>query len=81
MWLHPTLKIQCVKILQDLGNPPAGDDMPSEDDDREIQLTLTNRFKVDVEEESEMQQLYAETKELVIPILRPCTITIFHPEA
>jgi Ras GTPase-activating-like protein IQGAP2/3 len=52
------------KILIDLGTPP------THEDDREIQLTLTNRFKVEVEEESEIQRLYAETKELVIPILR-----------
>jgi Ras GTPase-activating-like protein IQGAP2/3 len=51
----------------DLGQAP---EPSSEDDDREIQLTLTNRFKVEVEEESEIQKLYAETKELVIPILR-----------
>jgi len=54
------------KIMIDLGPPPS--QIP--EDDREIQLTLTNRFKVDVEEESEIQRLYAETKELVIPILR-----------
>jgi len=52
------------KILIDLGTPP------THEDEREIQLTLTNRFKVEVEEESEIQRLYAETKELVIPILR-----------
>jgi Ras GTPase-activating-like protein IQGAP2/3 len=55
------------KIMIDLGPPPASS---GEEDDREIQLTLTNRFKVEVEEESEIQRLYAETKELVIPILR-----------
>ena len=55
------------KILQDLGPPPEN---LAEDDDREIQLTLTNRFKVDVEEDAENVRLYAETKELVIPILR-----------
>ena len=58
------------KILQDLGKPPSAGEIPNDEDDREIQLTLTNRFKVDMEEESEMQRLYAETKELVIPILR-----------
>jgi len=51
----------------DLGPPPEN---VSEEDDREIQLTLTNRFKVEVEEENEIQKLIAETKELVIPILR-----------
>jgi len=55
------------QILTELGPPP---DNLNEDDDREIQLTLTSRFKVEVEEESEIQKLYAETKELVIPILR-----------
>jgi len=55
------------QIMVDLGAPP---DNVSEEDDREIQLTLTNRFKVEVEEENEIQKLIAETKELVIPILR-----------
>jgi len=55
------------QIMVDLGPPP---ESITEEDDREIQLTLTNRFKVEVEEESEIQKLYAETKELVIPILR-----------
>eukprot|EP01104_Vermistella_antarctica_P021059 TRINITY_DN92_c0_g1_i1.p1 TRINITY_DN92_c0_g1~~TRINITY_DN92_c0_g1_i1.p1 ORF type:complete len:902 (-),score=333.68 TRINITY_DN92_c0_g1_i1:111-2654(-) len=55
------------KILQDLGPPPENLD---DGDDREIQLTLTNRFKVDVEEDADNVRLYAETKELVIPILR-----------
>jgi hypothetical protein len=54
------------QVMVDLGPPPA----VIEDDDRDIQLTLTNRFKVEVEEESEIQKLYAETKGLVIPILR-----------
>jgi len=54
------------QILVDLGPPPEA----PEEDDCEIQLMLTNRFKVEVEEESEIQKLYAETKELVIPILR-----------
>lgn len=56
-------------IIQDLGDvPPA--DMINDSNDRDIQLTLTNRFKVDVEEEDPHQKLYAETKELLIPILR-----------
>jgi len=55
------------QILIDLGPPP---ETINEEDDRDIQLTLTNRFKVEVEEESEIHKLYAETKELVIPILR-----------
>jgi len=54
------------QVMVDLGPPPS----VVEDDDRDIQLTLTNRFKVEVEEESEIQKLYAETKGLVIPILR-----------
>jgi len=53
-------------ILNDLGEaPPEIDDS----DDREIQLTLTNRFKVAVEEEDEVERMYAETKELIIPVL------------
>jgi len=36
------------QIMVDLGSPP---DNVTEEDDREIQLTLTNRFKVEVEEE------------------------------
>eukprot|EP01098_Paradermamoeba_levis_P003689 TRINITY_DN1650_c0_g1_i4.p1 TRINITY_DN1650_c0_g1~~TRINITY_DN1650_c0_g1_i4.p1 ORF type:complete len:515 (+),score=188.55 TRINITY_DN1650_c0_g1_i4:165-1547(+) len=59
-------------VLNDLGPPPEDID---EGDDREIQLTLNNRFKVDMEEESESVRLYAETKELVIPILRTVPIT------
>jgi len=55
-------------IMNDLGEPPA--EFSEEDKDRELQLTLTNRFKVDVEDDDEHQRLYAETKELVIPILR-----------
>jgi len=57
------------KILNELGTPPNPNDLP-EEDDREVQLTLTNRFKVDVEEESENMRLYTETKELIIPVLR-----------
>jgi len=58
------------QILVDLGPAPEAPKEGEAEDDREIQLTLTNRFKVEVEEESEIQKLYAETKELVIPILR-----------
>eukprot|EP01099_Mayorella_cantabrigiensis_P006851 TRINITY_DN585_c0_g1_i1.p1 TRINITY_DN585_c0_g1~~TRINITY_DN585_c0_g1_i1.p1 ORF type:complete len:871 (+),score=226.12 TRINITY_DN585_c0_g1_i1:44-2656(+) len=54
-------------VLTDLGEP-SSDIGP--DDDRELQLTLNNRFKVDMEQESEVSRLYAETKEFVIPILR-----------
>ncbi|KAL6067246.1 Ras GTPase-activating-like protein rgaA [Balamuthia mandrillaris] len=59
-------------ILKDLGEaPPEIDDL----DDREIQLTLTsNRFKVEVEEEDEVERMYAETKELIIPVLRTIPI-------
>lgn len=55
-------------IMADLGPPPS--EFNEDDQDRELQLTLTNRFKVGVDEDSENQRLYAETKELVIPILR-----------
>merc|ERR1712188_158579 len=55
-------------VMNDLGKPP--DEFNEEDQDRELQLTLTNRFKVDMDDESENLRLYAETKELVIPILR-----------
>eukprot|EP00211_Chloroparvula_japonica_P005130 CAMPEP_0119131044 /NCGR_PEP_ID=MMETSP1310-20130426/9300_1 /TAXON_ID=464262 /ORGANISM="Genus nov. species nov., Strain RCC2339" /LENGTH=838 /DNA_ID=CAMNT_0007121595 /DNA_START=153 /DNA_END=2669 /DNA_ORIENTATION=+ len=57
------------KVMVDLGDPPEHLDL-TEEEDRDIQLTLTNRFKVDVEEESDADRLYAETKELLIPILR-----------
>jgi len=57
-------------ILKDLGveAPPEVD----EEEDRELQLTLSNRFKDDVkvEEDDEISRLYAETKELIIPALR-----------
>lgn len=54
-------------ILNDLGNAPN----VSKEDDREIQLTLTNRFKQNMEEEiSESATLYAETKELIITTFR-----------
>lgn len=56
-------------IMNDLG-PCEGQSSEEDRDDREIQLTLTNRFKVDMEEEAEHTRIYAETKELVIPILR-----------
>eukprot|EP01094_Clydonella_sp_ATCC50884_P007638 TRINITY_DN1685_c0_g1_i1.p1 TRINITY_DN1685_c0_g1~~TRINITY_DN1685_c0_g1_i1.p1 ORF type:complete len:877 (+),score=470.13 TRINITY_DN1685_c0_g1_i1:156-2786(+) len=55
-------------VMKDLGPPP--EEFSEEDQDRELQLTLTNRFKVDMDEEGETMRLYAETKELVIPILR-----------
>jgi len=43
----------------------------SKEDDREIQLTLTNRFKQNMEEEiSASASLYAETKELIISTFR-----------
>jgi len=58
-------------ILKDLGEAPPEID---EDEDREIQLTLTNRFKVDVEEENATEALYAKTKELIIPVLRTIPI-------
>jgi len=55
-------------IMADLGPPPTV--FNDDDQDRELQLTLTNRFKVEMDEDSENQRVYAETKELVIPILR-----------
>lgn len=55
-------------IVKDLGEAPA---MPREDDDREVQLTLTNRFKQNTEDEvSASAALYAETKELIISAFR-----------
>jgi len=54
-------------ILKDLGDAPPEIE---EEEDREIQLTLINRFKVDVEEEDKSAALYAKTKELIIPVLR-----------
>ena len=56
------------KIMNELG-PPANEFF-EEDREREIQLTLTNRFKVEVDDESENLKLLSETKELMIPILR-----------
>ena len=62
-------------IMKDLGDAPP--EIP-EEDDREIQLTLTsNRFKVEVEEDNEVERLYAETKELIIPVLRTIPIETF----
>lgn len=55
-------------VLNDLGDAPT--EFNEDDQDRELQLTLTNRFKVEMDEEAEHTRLYAETKELVIPILR-----------
>jgi len=55
-------------ILNDLGEVPQ---MCPKEDDREIQLTLTNRFKQNMEEEiSASASLYAETKELIISTFR-----------
>eukprot|EP00008_Paramoeba_atlantica_P012607 CAMPEP_0201488422 /NCGR_PEP_ID=MMETSP0151_2-20130828/18137_1 /ASSEMBLY_ACC=CAM_ASM_000257 /TAXON_ID=200890 /ORGANISM="Paramoeba atlantica, Strain 621/1 / CCAP 1560/9" /LENGTH=834 /DNA_ID=CAMNT_0047873709 /DNA_START=70 /DNA_END=2574 /DNA_ORIENTATION=+ len=61
------------KVMAELGSAPEFVDL-SEEEDREIQLTLTNRFKVDVEEETETEKRYAETKELLIPVLRKVPI-------
>eukprot|EP01088_Endostelium_zonatum_P021602 TRINITY_DN864_c0_g2_i1.p1 TRINITY_DN864_c0_g2~~TRINITY_DN864_c0_g2_i1.p1 ORF type:complete len:929 (-),score=306.49 TRINITY_DN864_c0_g2_i1:44-2830(-) len=60
-------------ILKDLPEAPPEID---EEEDREIQLTLTNRFnlKVKVEEDDEVERLYTETKELIIPVLRTIPI-------
>ena len=54
-------------IMRDLGNPPTDF---NEADNREIQLALTNRFKKEVKEDEQNLIIYAETKELCIPILR-----------
>lgn len=60
-------------ILADLGTPPAAD---TSDDDREVQLVLTNRFAEKMEAEiSAATSLYVETKELVISALRVIPIT------
>lgn len=60
-------------ILKELGPPPP----PSADDeDREVQLVLTNRFAEKMEAEiSAATSLYVETKELVISALRVIPIT------
>jgi len=59
-------------ILNDLGDPPS----VSSSDDREIQLTLTNRFKQKMEEEiSSSDQVYTETKELIINAFRSIPIS------
>ena len=61
------------QILKDLPEAPREVD---EEEDREIQLTLSNRFKddVEVEEEDEVARMYAETKEMIIPVLRAIPI-------
>jgi len=69
--LAPEKEDEMRQILKDLGDPPPA---IGEADDREIQLTLTNRFKVAVEEEDEVERMYAETKELIIPVLRTIPI-------
>lgn len=57
------------KVMADLGAAPEHSDLADEDN-RDIQLTLTNRFKVDVDDGDNTDALYAATKELLIPILR-----------
>jgi len=50
------------RALQDLGEIPVAN---SVDDDREVQLVLTNRFAEKMEEEiSAATSLYVETKEV-----------------
>lgn len=56
-------------ILKDLGPVPP---LPSVEKD--IQLWLSNRFKVDVPEDPEDKKLYNATKELVLPVLRQVPI-------
>jgi Ras GTPase-activating-like protein IQGAP2/3 len=54
-------------IINDLGDAPS----ISKNDDREIQLTLTNRFKQNVEEEiTSASNVYMETKEQIINTFR-----------
>jgi len=60
-------------ILTDLGDCPPQIDAESVQN-REIQLTLMARFKVDVDDDDETERLYAETKEMIIPILRTIPI-------
>jgi Ras GTPase-activating-like protein IQGAP2/3 len=60
-------------ILKDLGDVPPEIE-PDSPHNREIQLTLINRFKVDVEDADEIERLYSETKELIIPVLRAIPI-------
>jgi Ras GTPase-activating-like protein IQGAP2/3 len=60
---HDPLRV----ILKELGAAPKGENY----ENREIQLTLTNKFKQELEEDvSASAALYAETKELVIQLLR-----------
>jgi len=54
-------------VMKDLGAPPEAFD---DSQDRDINLTLTNRFKQELKEDEHNTQIYAETKELMIPILR-----------
>lgn len=56
-------------ILKDLAEPP-----PKPKDNKDIQLWLTNRFNINVDEESETTKLYNQTKELVLPVLRTVPI-------
>src|SRR5687768_11266258 len=58
--------------MKDLGPPPT--DL-TEADNREITLVLNNRFKKEVKEDEQNIQIYAETKELCLPILRAIPIT------
>lgn len=57
------------QILSDLGDRPPEID-PEGPHCRDLQLTLANRFKVQVEDENPMERVYLETKELIIPVLR-----------
>jgi Ras GTPase-activating-like protein IQGAP2/3 len=58
-------------IMNDLGEAPA----ISSEDDREIQLTLTNRFKQEMDDDaSSSAQIYAQTKELIINAFRSIPI-------
>ena len=56
-------------ILKDLSVVP-----PKPKENRDIQLWLTNRFNINIDEESETTKLYNQTKELVLPVLRTVPI-------
>ena len=59
-------------VMKDLGAPPSD---ITEADNREITLVLNNRFKKEVKEDEQNIQIYSETKELCLPILRAIPIT------
>lgn len=56
-------------ILKDLAEAP-----PKPKENKDIQLWLTNRFNINIDEESETTKLYNQTKELILPVLRTVPI-------